>query len=186
MKNLLLPVMLALLAFSGCATINREPEAPDIIYNVNEHNRSQMWLLRYNRMWDDEAGLSPSRFAFDLEMFVRGGATGFMIMIDYYSDEKFFIDSGESLILTIGGEQMKFNTGGAIDNTQLVDNCVIKETAFFDLSKDKLRSIAHAQNKVKVEVKGHIGYITAWLGEDNIANIKKFYDECVDVTSTAK
>ena len=185
MKKLLVSAMLAMLMICGCVTVSVEPDNPEITYNENIHNGTQMWLLRHNRMWDDETGSTPSRFAFDLEMFAKNGEIEYFIMIDDYSGDKFFIDSGESLVLTVDGEQVKFKTGGAVDNTKLVENCVVRQTAFYILSQKQLKFIAGGK-KIKAEIRGYIGYAAAWLGEDNILNIQKFYDASSDIIWKAK
>lgn len=176
---------ISLALFAGCGTLEPQRETPEVSYSVNAYNGTQMWLLRNNRLWDNESGPSPSRFAFDLEVFAKGEKTEYLIMIDYYSDEKFFIDSGESLALIVDGERMEFTTGGAFDNSQLVDNVVVRETAYYDMTKKQLGAIANAK-KVEVDIKGHVGYISVWFHGDNLASIKKFYDDYVDITQTAK
>jgi hypothetical protein len=157
---------------------------PEVSYDKNDFNGGEMWLLRNNRLFNDEAGTSVSRFAFDLEKYKKGGGTICLILIDYYSDEKLFISGGESLVLMVDGERMTFSSGGGLDNWKIVDNAVVRMTAYYPATEKQLKRIGEAK-KIQVKVLGYTGYHTAWFGQHNLEAASNFYSYYVYETKSA-
>lgn len=98
------------------------------------------------------------------------------------SSDWFFIDSGESLVLLIDGKRVGFSGDGSIEHRKVGDGYV-SETAFYGLpphilTKKQIKQIAYAK-EIQAKIIGQDGFINANFSEDNIANVKEFYNECV-------
>jgi len=83
------------------------------------------------------------------------------------------IEPGESLVLTVDGQTMRFRGPGSRENRRVLGNGHYVENAVFECRAEDLRRIARAKD-VKVQVNGNARRVYREFQPDNFQNFRSF------------
>jgi hypothetical protein len=83
------------------------------------------------------------------------------------------IPPGDSLIITVDGQSLRFRSAGSGDNRKVLGNGQFLENALFEAKADDLRRIAKAKD-VKVQVNGNQRRMYRDFQADNFQRFRSF------------
>lgn len=105
----------------------------------------------------------------------------YSLMVDYQSSEWLFIPEGESLILLVDGEPVKFSGRGSSGNRNR-RSLGIREVASYGLTFEQFRQIVTA-NEIAVKLKGANHFVERHFSQTNFKRFKEFFLEHVGKAS---
>jgi hypothetical protein len=97
----------------------------------------------------------------------------YMIQVKYVAKDWLFIGSGESLILLVDGERMRFEGNGSANSREVNEYAVCFELATYLCTPDELRKIAKAR-KIEVKIIGANSYLLGKFKDDNILHFIEY------------
>jgi len=101
------------------------------------------------------------------------GEVYYNLIVEYSSNEWLFIQRGESLILTVDGEQIGFRGEGSSPHRETSRGGRITEKAWYTISFERLQQIANAE-RVRVRILGSQRHIDRSFSERNFENFRHF------------
>jgi hypothetical protein len=119
---------------------------------------------------------SGSTVCLDAQVFVKNGHASYSLIIDYYSDDWLFIESGISLKILADSNKLELSSSGSINSREVYNGGKIRERAFYNISLEEYQKIFMA-NKVEFKLSGNQYYLERKLTTKNKENLKRFFEE---------
>ena len=121
---------------------------------------------------------SGSVVCLDAQVFVKNGIASYSLIIDYYSDDWLFIESGISLKILADSNKLELYSSGSMNSREVYNGGKIRERAFYTISIEDYQKIFKA-NKVEFKLSGNQYYLERKLTNKNKENLKRFFEEYI-------
>jgi hypothetical protein len=150
-----------------------------IIYHVqtirDDFEGYTIYRMKGN-MLSGSAFLGASIWLHCQKVITDKGDNYYYLIVEYGSDDWLFIEDGESLILLVDGKRIAYNGDGSRKNRDVISAGLVKETAFYEVEIDDIKTIAYAK-VVRVKIIGSSYLVERYFSQENILNFRKFYLE---------
>lgn len=121
---------------------------------------------------------SGSSVSFNARLKKKDSVISHHIVIDYYSDDWLFIQSGNSLTMLIDGEKIRLYSLGSDNFRHVYSGGYVREKAYYYITPETMQKIFNAQ-KVEFKLSGEQFYVERRLSRKNKENLERFYNEYV-------
>ena len=181
MRILFLVVVFVL---SGCASTTKQLDLGYIL-NQDEFKGTKRYSIPSPGSLDGEGAFSLSRAYVDIFTDVKEDKIATSLAIILHFESWVFINKGESLVLKVDDELIKFTSpSGSRYNRDLLKGVAaigggsIYEEAHYPITVEQIKQLAYAK-KVEVRVYGSKGYVTREFNSDYFESIKAYYEKFI-------